>query len=267
MIFVEENKYKNEIGIYKITNLINGKVYIGQTKERFQRRYWLHKWKLNSNNHDNLYLQRSWNKYGSHCFEFSVIEVLKNESIDEKEIYWISFYRNNGECYNIQNGGQPIALHQYIKPETRKYVGELNRKRMIGSKLSEKTKLKMSQTRRGKYIKRTADVLDINRAREIKERLIKGESLSSIGRDCVLGVDYRIVNNIYSTNSWSHVYVEGWDEFYRNAKRKQRKSGKELEEFVNEIYKFYDELGTYIAVAKKMGIDKSLVRYHILKRK
>ena len=46
MIFVEESKFKKEIGIYKIVNLANGKVYIGQTGQNFQRRYWHHQWKL-----------------------------------------------------------------------------------------------------------------------------------------------------------------------------------------------------------------------------
>lgn len=267
MVFVEENRYKKEIGIYKITNLKNGKVYIGQTKERFQRRYWFHRWVLNSNKHSNSHLQRSWNKHGAESFEFSVVEVLKKEQINEREIYWISFYREDGICYNIQDGGQFTDLHRYMTPEMRRHIGRLNRERLLGSRLSEETKLKMSKARRGRYVKRTTDILDVGRAREIKKRLIKGESPSSIGEDPVLGVGYKVVNNIYSSNHWSHVHVEGWDKFYKSIRRKQKKSGKELEEFVKEIYILYDKLGTYVAVAKKMGIDRSLVRYHILKRK
>ena len=46
MEFINEQTMKNEIGIYKISNLVSGRVYVGQTKERFQRRYWLHQWGL-----------------------------------------------------------------------------------------------------------------------------------------------------------------------------------------------------------------------------
>lgn len=42
MVFVDEEKYKKNIGIYKITNIVNGFVYIGQTTQGFQKRYWLH---------------------------------------------------------------------------------------------------------------------------------------------------------------------------------------------------------------------------------
>ena len=55
--FIDRLKYKNNIGIYKIVNNINGKTYIGQTKEGFQRRYYLHDWKLRNNIHDNFHLQ------------------------------------------------------------------------------------------------------------------------------------------------------------------------------------------------------------------
>lgn len=51
MIFIDESKFKKEIGIYKIVNLVNGKVYIGQTGQNFQRRYWHHQWKLKNNSH------------------------------------------------------------------------------------------------------------------------------------------------------------------------------------------------------------------------
>ena len=57
MIFIGEEKYKNDIGVYKITNLLNGKVYVGQTKEKFQRRFWLHRWQLRKGKHDNKHLQ------------------------------------------------------------------------------------------------------------------------------------------------------------------------------------------------------------------
>ena len=38
MEFVNEGLMKNKIGIYKITNLISGRVYVGQTKEGFQKK-------------------------------------------------------------------------------------------------------------------------------------------------------------------------------------------------------------------------------------
>ena len=68
MQFVDKDIYKDEVGIYRIKNLINGKLYIGQTLDRFIERYWNHLWKLNNHSHDNRHLQSAWDKYGESGF-------------------------------------------------------------------------------------------------------------------------------------------------------------------------------------------------------
>lgn len=214
MEFLEEQKYKNDIGIYKIINLINGKVYIGQTKEKFQRRFWLHRWKLRNNSHDNTHLQRAWNKYGENNFVFEVIEVLTEEDIDEREKFWIQYYRNKTGCYSIQDGGQPVNLNKYVSEESRKKTGEKNRQRMLGSKLSEETKKKMSETRKNKFIKTKTQKITPEQAKKIKEMLIEGFTPKEIMNE--LGVEYKPINGIISANTWRCVYVEGWDEFQQN---------------------------------------------------
>ena len=77
-----------------------------------------------------------------------MIEVVDKCDIDDREKYWIDYYRKNGECYCIQDGGQPNNLVVYVSSESRKRTGELNRQRMLGSKLTEETKAKMSKTQR-----------------------------------------------------------------------------------------------------------------------
>ena len=60
-------------GVYKITNEVTGKFYIGSSKDidaRFER----HKTLLRTNNHVNTILQRSWNKYGPGKFTFAILE-------------------------------------------------------------------------------------------------------------------------------------------------------------------------------------------------
>lgn len=122
MKFINVEKYKDKIGIYRIKNLINGKLYIGQTSDRFIERYWNHCWKLNNKTHDNNYLQNSWNKYGEENFEFSVIHVLKeNEDIDQLEFDYIHMYKDY-DTYNIQYGGQNrTALGTHLSDEARKF--------------------------------------------------------------------------------------------------------------------------------------------------
>lgn len=261
MDFIDEQKYKNNIGIYKIENLINGKVYIGQTKEKFQRRYWLHRWQLRNNSHDNTHLQRAWNKYGEENFSFEIIEILTEDKLNEREKYWIKYYRNSVGCYCIQDGGQPNNLNNIISPEIRKRIGELNRKRMLGSKLSEETKQKMSKSRKGKPQKKKTDILTLDQAKEIKQRLVNGEKAPQIAKD--LHVPYNAVANILSNNSFgTTVYVEGWENFQKNRIKRKRMT----KEKIQQIYDLYDKYHNYSKVAKILEISKETVKYHILKR-
>jgi len=58
-------------GIYMIENLINHKVYIGQSQD-IERRQKDHMRHLKHGNHDNPHLQNAWNKYGADNFRFVV---------------------------------------------------------------------------------------------------------------------------------------------------------------------------------------------------
>lgn len=77
--------------IYKITNKINNKVYIGQTKD-YKRRFREHQNQMYGNA-PNKYLYNAFNKYGIENFSFEVIE--ETESPNERENYWILFYKSN----------------------------------------------------------------------------------------------------------------------------------------------------------------------------
>jgi len=59
--------------VYQITNISNKKFYIGSTKD-FHKRKRDHRAKLNRKQHDNIHLQRSWNKHGSATFTFKIVE-------------------------------------------------------------------------------------------------------------------------------------------------------------------------------------------------
>lgn len=126
MEFIDKDIYKDQSGIYQIRNLVNNKIYIGQTTMRFVKRYWHHQWKLTENTHDNKHLQTAWQKYGPDNFVFEVLHVLKDgEDINQLEINYIKAANSdNGEYgYNIQHGGQEKKLISYISPESRKLVG------------------------------------------------------------------------------------------------------------------------------------------------
>lgn len=75
----------SKASIYRITNTINGKIYIGSTKHLVQKRWDRHKRYLRGNYHINRHLQNAWNKYGPDVFLFEVIEMCEPEVQFERE--------------------------------------------------------------------------------------------------------------------------------------------------------------------------------------
>ena len=96
------------VGIYKIENLINSKVYIGQSRY-IEDRWNKHKSKP-FNSKDTFYnspFYRAIRKYGLENFCFSIIECCDTNELNEKEIYWIKYYKSCDKKYgyNINSGG------------------------------------------------------------------------------------------------------------------------------------------------------------------
>lgn len=95
------------MGIYKITNNINGKFYIGRAKN-IEKRWRAHKTNCFDPKAIDYYkcLYKAIREYGLENFTFEVIEECSEEELTEKEGYYISFYNaNNPEIgYNRTNG-------------------------------------------------------------------------------------------------------------------------------------------------------------------
>ena len=97
----------NEGYIYKITNLINGKMYIGQTTKTIEERFNHHK--SDSMRPDRkgstfpLYV--AMRKYGIENFKIECIEKCHISQLDEKEIFWINSFDTYNNGYNATLGG------------------------------------------------------------------------------------------------------------------------------------------------------------------
>ena len=92
--------------IYKIINLINNKIYIGQTTRNIQIRLREHISKAYDNK-DKLYLHSAIRKYGEENFIIETIEQIDDSILDDREQYWIKYYNSNNKeiGYNLTNGG------------------------------------------------------------------------------------------------------------------------------------------------------------------
>lgn len=101
------------IGIYKIENLINGKVYIGQSVN-IEERYKAHlrasqpeKYSVKEKDFS-IPIHRAMAKYGVDNFKLSILKTCLKEELDEYEIYYIKYFKsmNKKYGYNISPGGQ-----------------------------------------------------------------------------------------------------------------------------------------------------------------
>ena len=90
-------------GIYKVTNKINGKVYIGQSVDIGRR------WREHMTAKDDIYFHKAIQKYGVENFEWEVIEQCKKKDLDEREIYWIEYYDSFNKGYNCTRGGDGVS--------------------------------------------------------------------------------------------------------------------------------------------------------------
>ena len=114
---------ERKCGIYKITNLINGKVYIGQSINVY-RRMKAHLWELDRNG-NNMILHKAFKKYGIENFSYELICECSAEELNEKEIYFIEKYDSYNNGYNAtKGGGQNLGYNP--TEETRQKLRENN---------------------------------------------------------------------------------------------------------------------------------------------
>ena len=79
---------KKMCGVYKITNKINGKFYIGSSHD-IENRWKQHQTQLMNGEHKNQHLQNAWNLYGKDSFVFDVVEECLPEMQFEREQYYL----------------------------------------------------------------------------------------------------------------------------------------------------------------------------------
>lgn len=143
--------------IYKVTNLINDKTYIGQTIFSLKNRKLSHINKANNNKH---YFARALTKYGSNNFKWKIICICPNiETLNEQEQYYIAFYDSINNGYNLTKGGNGTMgyrhtekaknkmsiTHKNMSDKTRQKIGIASK----GRKHSEESKQKISKAIKG----------------------------------------------------------------------------------------------------------------------
>ena len=146
--------------IYKITNLVNGKCYIGQTINTVE-----HRWAGHCRSSGCPALAKAIAKYGKDNFIYYAIDTTSSlEELDRLECYWIKRFNSIAPFgYNLTSGGQE---GRFISDEA---IAKFS-KSLIGHKVSEETRIKIQKQLSGRRIK----PVKVNRRKLITRR---GQSL------------------------------------------------------------------------------------------
>jgi group I intron endonuclease len=149
--------------VYKATNLINNKCYIGKTIRTLEKRRWGHLNDVKKQNCNSIF-HRAINKYGEESFEWIILSETDSEiKLNAMEKFYIAVYKKMGKIYNMTDGGDGTSGH--IKSEeTRRKLSlasmghvvsektkqKIREKRKLQAPLSAEMLLKMSELRKGK---------------------------------------------------------------------------------------------------------------------
>lgn len=162
--------------IYKITNLLNGKCYIGQTRKGYKNRFKQHclPWVK-------TYIGRAIQKNGKDNFELKLIAHVDDSQANNVEIHCIKIYKGHWKLggYNLSLGGD---YNPMFDPKVRKHFLErihdpevMYRKRIssLGRKVSEITRKKISDSNKSHGRCQVRGLLKANRNKSISVYMIQ----------------------------------------------------------------------------------------------
>ena len=169
--------------IYKITNKINGKIYIGLTTispEKSKHYYG-----------SGTYIVRAIKKYGKHNFTKDILEqnIKSNDDLHAAEINWINLHNatNPDIGYNISTGGESGAIGHKHSEETKKIISDHSKN------ISKETRIKLSKASKGR-------ILSEDHKRKIKESNIGQKRSEDAKNKMSIGGKGKILSDEHRNN-------------------------------------------------------------------
>lgn len=148
-------------GIYKIINQINGKCYIGGSKN-IMHRWSIHKYELNTQSHDNIHLQNAWNKYGKDIFLFEIVEKCLPEDLLSTEQKYLNICKQNPNLYyNLvyesggfmdRSGKNNGFFGKHHTEETKKIISKIHKGKILTEEQKQKISLNSNPYYKGKHL-------------------------------------------------------------------------------------------------------------------
>ena len=202
--------------VYKITNKVTGKIYIGITNQGSGARY-RHHW-YEARIGESAPIHKSMAKYGEENFTLEIIDFADTyEELKEKEKFWIkelnSMDRKIG--YNLTEGGDGTFGKTHSE-ETKEKI----RQKAIGRKVSDETKKKMSEARKGKcsdiqreHLKNVAlqtKAIPVLQFSKTGEFIAKYESVSEASRQTGINgdtIERQLKKPLKNPNDWRVKFI------------------------------------------------------------
>lgn len=108
--------------IYKITNTINNKIYIGQTIQSLQNRWKRHCSNKGTIDELNMVIKKAILKYGKENFKIEVLEICEYNQLDIKESFYINLYDSYNKGYNSTKGGKSGRTRDFFNIEKQEII-------------------------------------------------------------------------------------------------------------------------------------------------
>jgi group I intron endonuclease len=142
------------IGVYKITNKITNKYYIGYAKDIYKR-FNEHRNTLKNGNHQNIILQRSYNKYTLDAFIFEILHIFDNiENAKIKELEYLQTLKIRPMLYNLHynnSGGDILTNHPDKENIIRRITNTINKNFSKMTEQDKKEKYGLSGYKNGMF--------------------------------------------------------------------------------------------------------------------
>lgn len=149
------------MGIYQIKNKINGKVYIGQSRDIDKRIKSHFKVAFELDNSAYSYpLMSSIRKYGSDNFEISILEECDESKLNEREIYWIDNKDSLRNGYNQTIGGHYTSFDSLNLDTLNQVTNLLTTTDLIHQEIADRLSISKESVQginTGRYWKRDLD--------------------------------------------------------------------------------------------------------------
>jgi group I intron endonuclease len=162
---------------------------------------------LNNNNHDNDFLQKSWNKHGEDYFLFEVLELVSVDNILVREQFFLDKidWGNRNESYNLcVTAGNMLGFKHSDKTKLKMSNSKLNNKNSLGNKHTDDTKYKMSLSHTN--LNHSSDTIVKLIKVSKKDNIISKKVVSRISSDIKDELILKYKTGLYSTRKLSDIY-------------------------------------------------------------